>query len=306
MPVHDGAAWIGETLTSLVSEPLSDVEILIFDSSPTDDTAGVIADFEHCLPIKLFRCPEIGPWQTKTNLGVRKASADHVCILHQDDIWLPGRMAAARKWIASAPAVALHLAPTDIIDHRGRYLGRWQCPLPADREISADFLLERLLVQNFISVPSPVFRRAAWMACGGMDEQLWYTPDWDIWAKLAEQGPIMYHKERTTGFRVHGGSLTVTGSRDVGEFRSQMESVLDRHLPRLSQVARRKVEPSARASIAVNAALAAASGGVSRDLPSALRQLLALGPVGLQRYLRDSRLRERVMPRLRAKLIGAL
>jgi hypothetical protein len=34
-------------------------------------------------------------------------------------------------------------------------------------------------------------------------------------------------------------------------------------------------------------------------------EVLSLGPYGLQRYLRDSRLVERVAPRVRAKLKGA-
>jgi hypothetical protein len=33
--------------------------------------------------------------------------------------------------------------------------------------------------------------------------------------------------------------------------------------------------------------------------------VLSLGPLGMRRYLRDSRLRERVASRLRAKMAGA-
>jgi len=156
-----------------------------------------------------------------------------------------------------------------------------------------------------VSVPAPIFRRSAWLACGGMDERLWYTADWDIWAKLAVAGPVVYHQEITTAFRVHGDSLTVTGSRDANEFRSQMQIVLERHLDRLSARSRRRIEAAARASISVNVSLAAASGGDLKALVRAARIVLSLGPTGLRRYLRDSRLLERVMCRLRAKLTGA-
>lgn len=305
MPVHDGAAWIGATLDSLAAELTGDLEVIIIDSSPTNATAAIVERFLHRPAFRLLRRKDLGPWQSKTNLGVELAAADYVCILHQDDLWLPGRVEATRRWLADEPEAALHLAPTAIVDRHGRRMGRWNCPLPSDKVLESEFLLERLLVQNFVSVPAPIFRRSAWLACGGMDEMLWYTADWDMWAKLAVAGPVVYHDEITTAFRVHGSSLTVTGSRDVSEFRSQMQIVMERHLPRLPASSRRWVEPAALASISVNVSLAAASRGDWKALARAARAVLSLGPIGMRRYLRDSRLRERVVCRLRAKLAGA-
>ncbi|MER8660314.1 glycosyltransferase [Mesorhizobium sp. M1148] len=305
MPVHDGAAWIGATLDSLAAELTGDLQIIIIDSSPTNATAAIVERFLYRPAFRLLRRKDLGPWQSKTNLGVELAAADYVCILHQDDLWLPGRIEAARRWLADAPEAALHLAPTAIVDRHGRRMGCWNCPLPTEKVLESEFLLERLLVQNFVSVPAPIFRRSAWLACGGMDEMLWYTADWDMWAKLAVAGSVVYHKEITTAFRVHGDSLTVTGSRDANEFRSQMQTVLERHLYRLSARSRRQIESAARASISVNVSLAAASGGDLKALVRAARTMLSLGPTGLRRYLRDSRLLERVMCRLRAKLTGA-
>jgi hypothetical protein len=138
-----------------------------------------------------------------------------------------------------------------------------------------------------------------------MDDALWYTPDWDIWLKLAAVGPVIYHGDFTTAFRVHGNSLTVTGSRDRQEFRSQMELVLDRHLSRIPMNNRARIGRVARASINVNVALAAASTGSLNSLPRAVANVLALGPRGMKNYLRDSRLTERLIPRLRSKISGA-
>lgn len=305
MPVHDGAEWIGATLGSLAAEPCTDLDIIVIDSSPDDRTAAIVESWADRLPLRLFCRPGIRPWQTKTNLGVSLAAADHVCILHQDDLWLPGRVSTVRRWLATAPEVALHLAPTDIVDRFGRRMGRWNCPLPSGRLLPAEFLLERLLVQNFVSVPAPVFRKDAWLAAGGMDDQLWYTADWDVWAKLAAVGPVIYHNHVTTAFRIHGGSLTMTGSRSADDFQHQMRTVLDRHLAGLLPRNRLRVEPVALTSISVNVLLAAASAGRLASLFVAARKLLWLGPWGISRYLRDSRLHERVLPRLRAKLAGA-
>jgi hypothetical protein len=305
MPVHDGAEWIGATLDSLAVEAAQDVEIIVIDSSADGATADIVERIAERLPIRVLRRPDIRPWQTKTNLGVGLAAADHVCMLHQDDLWLPGRVGAIRRWLSEAPEAVLHLAPSVYVDRNGRRVGPWQCPLPAGGTLDRGLLLERLLVQNFVSVPAPVIQRRAWLECGGMDDTLWYTADWDIWLKLASAGPVVYHDEITTGFRIHGSSLTVSGSRDAREFRDQMQTVLDRHMERIPATSRQTVERAARASIDVNVSLAAASGGSVRDLMSAGVNVLSLGPFGMRRYLRDSRLRERVASRLRAKMAGA-
>jgi glycosyltransferase involved in cell wall biosynthesis len=305
MPIHDGAEWIGATLDTVAAEPLTGVEFIVIDSSPTDATAAIVESYEARVPLRLLRRPDVAAWQSKTNMGVDLASAEHVCILHQDDLWLPGRTEAVRGWIERAAEAALHLAPSFYVDRRGERMGRWHCPLPAEVPLDRELLLERLLVQNFVSVPAPVIRRSAWLDCGGMDDALWYTADWDIWLKLASAGPVVYHEDFTTAFRIHGSSLTMTGSRDARDFRSQMETVLDRYTGELPVSRRRGIERVARASIDVNVLLAAASGGNVKALASATGNVLSLGPAGMSRYLRDSRLHERTVSRLRARLAGA-
>ena len=309
MPVHDGAKWIRATLESVAAEPSDDLDVIIIDSSPDEETAAIVREFEGRIPFRLLRRPHITPWQNKTNLGVELAEAEHVCMLHQDDLWRSGRVSAVRSWLAANPEAVLHLAPSLLIDRSGDQIGRWTCPLPSEQRLNPEFLHKRLLVQNFVSVPAPVFKRQAWIDVGGMDEALWYTPDWDIWLKLCEAGPTIYHSDATTSFRLHASSLTVTGSRDAAEFRAQMETVLTRHLPRLEGSDRRGVERISRASIEMNVSLAAAASGASpkslRALSRAGLKVLALGPLGVARYLRDSRLSERLLPRVRAKLSGA-
>ena len=165
-------------------------------------------------------------------------------------------------------------------------------------------MAERLLVQNFIASPTPVFRRDAWIASGGLDESLWYTADWDLWLKLSAAGAVHYHPEVTSGFRIHSGSLTMAGSRNSVELEQQMRTVLERYLPRLGARSQ-YVERAARASIVVNLALASAAAGDPRGLWGALGSVLRLRPAAIRRFLRDTRLLERVVPRVRARMRGS-
>jgi hypothetical protein len=302
MPAYRGERWIDAALRSIATEAAAGIEIIVIDSSPTSATRDIVMGFSDRLDLRVFDRTDFKMWHDKTNFGVGIARADHVCWLHVDDLWLPGRAAAVRGWIEAAPEAVLHLAPSSIVDRDGRALGVWRCPLPANRAIGSEILMERLLVQNFISAPAPVFRKDAWLTSGGLDETLWYTADWDLWLKLVACGPVYYHDEVTTGFRIHPSSLTATGSRDATAFADQMLIVLDRHLSKLCD---RRIEAVARASISMNSALAAAAAGDFGDLWKALLDIVRLGPTGMHRYLRDSRIVERLAPRMRAKLKGA-
>lgn len=307
LPVYRGEEWLDRTLGSVVPDADAGVEVVIIDSSPTPDTMAIVKSFADRLTLSIIEPAGVDGCSPKMNLGVARARADHVTWLCQDDLWLPGRLAAVRRWIAERPDAVLHLAPTAIIDRADRQLGICRCPLdetsaPLDRAT----LLERLLVQNFVAVVSPVIRRDAWLACGGLDLDLWYTGDWDLWLKLAACGDVVYHDEVTGAFRVHGSSTTSIRSRDTADFTAQLRTVVERHIAAVPSEHRAAVRRLAEASIAVNSAIAAAAGGELGKLVGAFASVAALGPVGALRYLHCSRLVERVLPRVRARLAGAL
>jgi hypothetical protein len=103
-------------------------------------------------------------------------------------------------------------------------------------------------------------------------------------------------------FRLHAGSLTVTGSADNDDFRRQLAIVLERHIDAIvDERARHRVRRVATASNVVNAALAKALHRSYSAIPGALAAVVALGPSGWHRYFRDSRIIERAGARLRTR-----
>jgi GT2 family glycosyltransferase len=306
MPVHAGSAWLAETLESVAGEPHDGVELVILDSTPDDSCERIARAYEGQLSIRYRRTPEIVSWTAKTNLAAREARGPYLSMLHQDDLWLSGRIADVQRATSKWPAAILFLNPSRIIDDKGRSMGLWRCPLPADILLEPARLIEHLLVQNFVAIPAPVISRQAWLDVGGMDDSLWYTADWDLYLKLASQGVTIYSDVVTTAFRIHHDSLTVRGSRDDMAFRAQMDSVIDRHALYVPAESRARLVKTARASATVNAALAAVAHGQPLAVASAAWALMTLRPTEVVRYLRDSRLHERLLPRVRAKLAGSL
>jgi hypothetical protein len=302
IPTYNGAAYLDSALASIADQADAGVEVIAVDDGSTDATTGILDRYASRLQLRIEKRGRIGNWTANSNHGLRVALAAHACFLHQDDLWLPGRLRELRPLVQHAARPVLLLHPSRFVNTHGRHLGFWRCPLRGGLHAPAA-MLERLLVQNFIAIPAPIFSRQAALDLGGLDENLWYTADWDLWLKLAATGPTYYHSKPLTAFRVHGESQTMQGTARAAEMRRQLEVVLDRHLPLVQK--RRPNGPeigaAARLSVEVNHALAGAVGGRPPAWGHLARRFLALGLSGCHRFLRDSRIVERVQARVKAR-----
>lgn len=305
VPSHNGQRWLSTALQSIADQKERGIEVIVIDSSTEDTSLAIAESFATQFVIRALRRPDLLPWMAKTNFGVEQSKGNWICMLHQDDFWLPNRSAELQNWLSSQPDAVMHLHPCYIVDQVGRRLGLWRCPLPADGSpVPAQLLYERLMVQNFIGIPTPAIRRDAYLMVGGLDNTLWYTADWDLYLKIASVGDVCYHSTPLACFRVHKNSLTVLGSRDIHDFRRQHSAIVDRHINKLTPRSRTATLRLSKASIEVNVALAAAVSGKFGAISKAMRSVLFLGPAGIIRYLSYSRIVDRALPRLRAAVAG--
>ncbi len=300
IPTYNGSKYLVSALDSVVVQQDPEIECVIIDDGSTDETLEIVREYQDKLTIKLIAKARTGNWVTNTNHALAEATGVYACFLHQDDLWLEGRLTNIRNAIAAYPHASLYLHDAVFIDEQSKPLGLWQCPFSSKHKlISAEGTTEKLLIQNFIAIPAPVFKREKALEVGGLNDELWYTADWDFWLKLAALGDTCYIKKPLAAFRVHGDSQTIRRSSSVAEFRQQMRLVVDKHLtPR----ANKEVKKVAWFSTEVNTTLAAMVHGESPNLFRLAGDFLQLGPMGWRRYWGDSRIVERVSARLKAKL----
>jgi hypothetical protein len=305
MPTLNGEAYLAESLDSVARQP-NGVRVILVDGGSTDGTVEVARRYLNQIDLDILQCPESKGWVWSTNLALGLTQTPYACLLHQDDTWRGGRVAAMRAKVATQPNAALHLCDSDFVAPDGRVVGPWRCPWNASGLLDQGELLRALLVQDFIACPAPVFRTDAARAVGGLDTELWYTADWDFWLKLARHGQSTYTAERLVAFRVHPQSLTVTGSAGNEDFFEQMQRVADRHRVSIAGDPRKQmIERAGRFSNRLNASLASVFHGGRAAVGRLLIEAVALGPVGLCHYLRSSRIVERVAARLRAGFVAS-
>src|SRR5580704_5630227 len=200
IPSHNRERWLGAALQSLVEQTASGMEVIVIDASATDGCLRLASSYSNKLNIRAQRCPDLVSRPEKANFGVAQARADYICVLDDDDLWLPKKSARVREWLAIQPDGVMHLHPCYVVDGSGRRLGLWRCPLP-------------------------IILRDAFLKVSGLDNQLWFTADWDLYFKVAAVGPVYYHACALACYRVHNRSLTAGGNRDLNDFRNQYEIV---------------------------------------------------------------------------------
>ncbi|MDJ0595508.1 MAG: glycosyltransferase [Pleurocapsa sp. MO_226.B13] len=300
IPTYNGSKYLAAALDSVVVQQDDLIECVVIDDGSTDNTLSIVDSYQNKLNIKLITKARQGNWVANTNHALSVATGKYACFLHQDDLWLEGRLPKLKQAIAAYPQASLYLHDAVFIDGQDKPLGLWQCPLGGKSQVfSAQKMREKLLVQNFIAIPSPVFNRQTALDVGVLNSELWYTADWDFWLKLASMGDTYYIAKPLAAFRVHGDSQTIRRSSSVAEFRQQMRVVVDKHL---HVKPKSEVAKVAFFSTEVNTTLAAIVHGESPNLIKLAADFLLLGPLGWRRYWQDSRIQERISARLKAKL----
>jgi glycosyltransferase involved in cell wall biosynthesis len=305
MPIYNGEAYLASALDSVLLQNVRDIELIAVDGQSTDATASILKSYQDRLPIKVLQQDRKSNWVIKTNYALSFATGQYACFLHHDDLWLKDRLKIMKQLTQQSPEAVLLLHPSNYLDKEGNRVGLWSCPLPAFPQIiKPSFMMEKLLVQNFISILGPSFKREVALQVGGLDEDLWYTADWDFWLKIAACGYTVYYPKPLSAFRIHPSSQTIVGSSHAKSFREQLESVAKKHFTRWEahEHVKQRVRRVADFSIEVNIALAGTVHGQKMNLIRLLISFVSLGSSGWYRYIRDSRIWERVSARFRAHL----
>jgi len=305
IPTYQGERFLHHALDSIARQGSDDIEVIVVDDGSTDNTRQIIEQWADRLPIQSVWKNHSGNWVANTNAGLSLAKGEWICLLHQDDAWHPSRIHRLREAAGQHPEAKMFLHPARFIDEENRPVGYWQCPLPPNEALAPEFVLPRLLVQNFIPIVSPLFHRSIMEQVGAMDEALWYFADWDYWLKLSAVGRVVYINEPLADFRIHPASQTARRTADVADVGRQFDTVTGRVIGHPQFPSERL--PQARRMIRFSRAvylymLASLHGGV-RSLGALLLEVLRAGPVTWIRYIRFSRLFDRLLPRLRVNRI---
>nr|WP_308633416.1 glycosyltransferase family 2 protein [Massilia sp. YIM B02443] len=218
----NSAATLADTLASVQSQTLRDVEHVFVDGGSTDATLDMIAAYPG--PKRVLR--DVGGGIARAmNHGIAVARGEIVAHLHSDDYYaapdvLQAVAARFEKARAAGQALEWLFGAVNVLKD-----GRLATPYPMPR------FSYHALASGRAAIPHPaVFvRRSAFARVGAFDEGLRYAMDIDLWLRLAAVSTPAVLARPLAVFRDHPGSVS---SRNRIAARQEEFAVRRRYLAR--------------------------------------------------------------------------
>jgi glycosyltransferase involved in cell wall biosynthesis len=231
-PAYNRAAFLDETILSVVGQDYQNIEYLVLDDGSTDDTLKVIRKYED----KLKWVTHINMGEAGTvNRGFTMAKGDIVVVVNSDDPLLPG---AVKK------AVSIMLEHLDVLAAYPDWIEIGpNSELIREVRLPDYDLLNMLRTFNVGMGPGTFIRREAFDLVGFRDPQFRYAGDLEFWFRLALRGKLVHIPEVLATHRVHPESASVSdrGARMSGELVRVLQKVYaDPQAPQAIRKVRRR------------------------------------------------------------------
>ena len=191
-PSFNQAAFLEQTIRSVLEQEYADVEYILIDGGSTDGSQEIIRKYAGRLA---YWSSEADRGQADAiNKGMARAGGEIVAWLNSDDYYLPGAIPAAVEAFAANPDAALVYGDMLAVDEAGRTINTLKY-----RPVS----LEDLLCFQILGQPAVFMRRTAFEQAGGLDTGFDLLLDHQLWLKLAQQGRLLHLVQLLAAARYH-------------------------------------------------------------------------------------------------------
>ena len=245
IPAYNSAAYLPETLHSIVSQSVKDVEVIVIDDGSTDDTAAVAAAFGNT--VRSIRVDHSGGPARPRNTGIQAARGELIALFDGDDIMLPGKLEEQQAFLADHPDIPLVFTNFQNFSDDGRTFPDFlqdhldfqrmpKVPLEGKRfRIPSAAAFDTLIPDTYIGTSGVLMRRSLPAEVGGFDETLANSDDVDFFFRVARRYDLGYVDGVFHKRRIHSTNISSRPQAFASRFRAYSKL---QDLP-LSETARR-------------------------------------------------------------------
>lgn len=120
IPVHNGQAYLAETIQSCLDQTQPRIEIIVVDDGSTDGTADLLTHFQYVDDrVRAIRLEKQVGRSNARNVGIEAAQSDIILTLDADDISLRDRVEKTLKYFKKNPGIDIVYSDCHNIDAIG-------------------------------------------------------------------------------------------------------------------------------------------------------------------------------------------
>jgi GT2 family glycosyltransferase len=203
MPNHNGGAWLGEAVASVLDQTLADIELIVVDDGSTDGSPERLRAFADRDPrVRAVCLPKVGVVAAR-NRALDEARGEFIACLDADDLALPTRLERQVRYLRANVDVGIVATRSQGIGRDGGHRGR-----PATSGLAAESVRLALERGNPIVHSSVMARAELVRRLGGYRQAFDVAEDFDMWLRACEVADIEVLPDVLIKNRVSAGSLT--------------------------------------------------------------------------------------------------
>ena len=208
IPSHNAAAYIEQTVGSVLSQTFTDLELLLVDDGSTDDTVARVQALGDPR-VRVVPLANGGVCKAR-NRGIAEARSPFIALLDHDDWWLPNKLQRQVETLAAQPQAGVAYSTFERW-HADPATGRFPPPERFDFSATPDdldpefsgWIHHQFLLDCWMLTSTSMFRREVFERCGTFDESLPYSEDWDLWLRVARAFPYVQLRRPLVLYRMH-------------------------------------------------------------------------------------------------------
>jgi glycosyltransferase involved in cell wall biosynthesis len=204
-PSYNQAAFLEQTMLSVLDQEYSNLEYLVIDGGSTDGSADLIQ--KHASRLAYWVSERDRGQADAINKGLARVSGDIVAWLNSDDYYLPGTIQSVVKTFEDHPEVGLAYGDVVAVDGEDRRLNLIRY---------GNYGLEGLMCFNIIGQPSVFMRRSVQERAGMLDPTFHYQLDHHLWLRMAMLSGTCYVPEPWSAARFHADAKNIAQAAAFG------------------------------------------------------------------------------------------
>jgi glycosyltransferase involved in cell wall biosynthesis len=204
-PSYNQAAFLEETIRSVLEQDYEPIEYVVVDDGSTDESPEIVRRYGDRLA--WWTRQENAGQVAALNRGFARTSGAFMGYLNSDDTLLPGAVSRMAEELERDPDLLLVYGDALYTDDTGRRTGYL-----ASREFDVVEMVRRC--DNHVVQPSTLWRREAWERYGPLNEEGWYFFDFEFFLRFPPEHVKRLPQPLST-YRIHAEakSTGAAGSR---------------------------------------------------------------------------------------------